>query len=374
MTGEDGKQVILVVDDVPENVEVLAGALDGEYEVRIALNGEEALAAATSPPAPDLILLDVMMPGMDGYEVCRRLKAAERTREIPVVFVTAMDEMEDEQRGFEMGGVDYITKPIRTPIVLARVRAHLELRRAREDLKDQNRVLAENLRLRDDVESIVRHDIRTPVSVFLWAPRILAAGGDLTSGQMDTIKVMEQAARSILEVLSRSVDLIKMERGEYHLNPSDVDLVEVLRQVGADLHGLARTKGLTFEITVGGRPAKEAGPFIVSGEEILLYSMLANLAKNAMEASPDGGTVSVALDDDERRNVTIHNAGAVPPGIREHFFDKYVSSDKRVGTGLGTYSARLMAEAQGGRIRMQSSENEGTTVVISFPQSEGSQE
>lgn len=121
------RPVVLLVDDTPFNIDVLRGVLAGAYTLKVATNGEKALALAQMQPQPDLILLDVMMPGMDGYEVCQRLKANPQTRGIPVIFVTSMNEVEDEQHGFEVGGVDYITKPVSPPLVQARVATHLRL-------------------------------------------------------------------------------------------------------------------------------------------------------------------------------------------------------------------------------------------------------
>ena len=121
------RPTILVVDDTPENLDVLGGILRKEYKVKAALNGEKALRIAKSNPRPDMILLDIMMPGMDGYEVCRRLKAEPATAKIPVIFVTAKAEVDDERRGLELGAVDYIAKPISPPIVEIRVRTHLAL-------------------------------------------------------------------------------------------------------------------------------------------------------------------------------------------------------------------------------------------------------
>ena len=124
---EHPKQTILIVDDTPDNITLLTHVLDPFYLTKFALNGEKALKIAVGPNKPDLILLDIMMPGISGYEVCQRLKNNSETNAIPVIFVTAMTEMEDEQKGLEMGAVDYITKPISPPIVLARVRTHLAL-------------------------------------------------------------------------------------------------------------------------------------------------------------------------------------------------------------------------------------------------------
>lgn len=136
---------ILIVDDVPENLSVLGELLQPTYRVRAANSGARALQIANSPPPPDLILLDVMMPGMDGYQVLRELRDNATTRDIPVIFVTAMDGTDDEEKGLDLGAVDYITKPIRPAIVLARVRAQLELKRARDILSDHNTYLEQEV-------------------------------------------------------------------------------------------------------------------------------------------------------------------------------------------------------------------------------------
>ena len=132
------RATILIVDDTPENLGVLSELLQPHYAVRAANNGARALAIAASTPRPELILLDIMMPDLDGYAVLERLQADPATRNIPVIFVTALNSTEDEQRGFELGAVDYITKPIRPAVVLARVRTHLEQKRARDRLQDEN--------------------------------------------------------------------------------------------------------------------------------------------------------------------------------------------------------------------------------------------
>ncbi len=135
------KPTILVVDDTPENLLLMRDLLKDSYQIRVANGGDRALKLAASEPPPDLILLDIMMPGIDGYEVCRRLKADPLTREIPVVFLTAKSDTEDEKRGLELGAVDYITKPISPPIVLARVKLHLALKSHADFLRDKSEFL-----------------------------------------------------------------------------------------------------------------------------------------------------------------------------------------------------------------------------------------
>jgi len=142
------KRTVLIVDDTAENLTLMHSLLTDHYRTRIANNGERALKAAATEPIPDLVLLDIMMPGMDGYEVCRRLKADPVTRLIPVIFLTAKTEVEDEQAGFDVGAVDYITKPISPPIVMARVKTQLELKAAADFLRDKNTYLESEVQRR----------------------------------------------------------------------------------------------------------------------------------------------------------------------------------------------------------------------------------
>jgi class 3 adenylate cyclase len=135
MSVNSDKSTVLIVDDTPANISLLSEVLKTDYRTKAAVNGERALKIASSDSPPDLILLDVMMPGMDGFEVCRRLKANAATRDIPVIFVTSMSEAEDEARGLDVGGVDYVTKPISAPIVKARVKTHLAVYRHAQDMQ-----------------------------------------------------------------------------------------------------------------------------------------------------------------------------------------------------------------------------------------------
>jgi phosphoserine phosphatase RsbU/P len=156
----DAQKLILVVDDTPLNIGVISGALKDTYKTKVATNGEKALALASAEDKPDLILLDIMMPGMDGYEVCTRLKADPATREIPVIFLTGQTSAEDETRGFEVGGVDYVHKPFSPAVVKARVRSHILLREARAQLASQLLALNDELEMARQIQlSILPHSI-----------------------------------------------------------------------------------------------------------------------------------------------------------------------------------------------------------------------
>ncbi|MEY4266569.1 MAG: hypothetical protein RIS90_1104 [Pseudomonadota bacterium] len=142
------RSVILVVDDTPENLQLISSLLSEHYKVRVAISGEKALRMMQEGELPDLMLLDILMPVMDGYEVCRRMKADPRMQQVPVIFVTAKLESQDEEHGLELGAVDYITKPISPAITLARIRTHLSLKRAANLLQDRNHSLEEEVRRR----------------------------------------------------------------------------------------------------------------------------------------------------------------------------------------------------------------------------------
>ncbi len=222
MEPSENKPVILVVDDTPANIQILQEILTPSYKVKVATNGEKALRLAKGDDPPDLILLDIMMPGMDGYEVCRILKSEENTRKIPVIFVTAKEETVDEQQGFDVGAVDYITKPVNPPIVASRVAAHLALRQAMVSLEKQNELLRENERLRDQVERIMRHDLKTPLTAFIGIPGLLKRRKDLPADVLETIAMMEKSGYRMLEMINRSMDLYRMETGSYQGLPANV--------------------------------------------------------------------------------------------------------------------------------------------------------
>ncbi|MBF0119904.1 MAG: hybrid sensor histidine kinase/response regulator [Desulfobacterales bacterium] len=362
---------ILIVDDTEAYIDVLVEALGGIYEILVATNGVEAMEIVKEDP-PDLILLDILMPEMDGYEVCRQLKANETTREIPVIFVTSMNDIEDETRGLELGAIDYITKPISASIVRARIRNHLELKRAYQGiaeqkckLEEQNVELLEAVRLREDVEQIMRHDLKTPLNAIIGFPQIIKLQGGLNDNQLKYIGYIEESGYRMLSMINLSLDLFKMERGIYKFNPEPVNIVDVLNNIMNEIQKLIYYKNISVNIFINGEKYGFNSNFCVQGETLLCYSMLANLIKNAVEASPEGGIISIFMENKEENAVIrIHNQSAVPINIRDRFFEKFTTSGKKKGTGLGTYSARLIAETQNGKIQMKTSEEDGTWLII----------
>ena len=176
------RATVLVVDDTPDNLAVLSSLLKDEYRVKAASNGEKALQIAAADNPPDLILLDIMMPGLDGYEVCRRLKADATTHHIPVIFLTAKTEVDSEKRGLELGAVDYITKPISPPIVLARVKTHLKLKATADFLRDKNDFLEQEVAKRTQ-EVMAIQDVTILAMASLAETRDLETGNHIRRTQ-----------------------------------------------------------------------------------------------------------------------------------------------------------------------------------------------
>lgn len=362
------KQTILLVDDMPENLALLDEALGQDYRIKVALHGEKAIKIVQAADPPDLVLLDIVMPEMDGYEVCRRLKADERAREIPIMFITGKRGVDDEIRGFNLGAVDYIAKPISPPIVRARVKNYLELKRARQQLEEQNKILLEAVQLREDVEQMTRHDLKNPLNAILSYPQLIEMVGELNDQQRQFLRAIETAGYRILNMINRSLDLVKMERGTYTLQSAPINLLQLFQTIIKETQDFAHQRKLWIEIVVDALPVHAVETFIIQGEELLCYSMFANLLRNALEASPPEHPIVITLDrEGEAAVIRIQNTGSVPESFRDRFFEKYATFGKHDGTGLGTYSAKLIAETHGGTIQLDASTSGSTTVIVRLP-------
>lgn len=367
---------ILVVDDISDNIDILVGLLQDEYKVRAAKSGEAALKMlANGKNLPDLILLDVMMPEMDGFEVCRRLKANPQTSGIPVIFLTAADDVQNVVQGFELGAVDYVTKPANPVVLKVRVRNHLTRSKAFSELQNQYAILEENTQLREEVERMTRHDLKNPIGGIINFTDLLLSDDMMTNDQKEMLQTVSDSAHILLSMVNLSMDLYKIEQGTYELQPSRVDLIGIIRRVLNEKGAEITAKQLHVSTTLrrSGGSDQHAIEFFVNGDELLCYSMLANLVKNAAEAAPKEGKLAITLGEGEngQGEVCITNSGTVPVAIRDTFFEKYATSGKKSGTGIGTYSAKLIAQAQGGDVAMKTSDTDNeTTISITLPLAE----
>ncbi|WP_421901803.1 hybrid sensor histidine kinase/response regulator [Maridesulfovibrio sp.] len=347
MNTEPKRHNILVVDDTEENIDILLETLDEDYDVSVALNGIDALEVIEEEK-PDLILLDIMMPEMDGYEVCQRLKEDAATRDIPVIFITALTEAGNETKGLELGAIDYITKPFNPSIVKARVKNHLALRQA--------------IKLREDVERMTRHDLKNPLQDILSLPQLMEMTGDnLTESQLDMLSRIEAAGKNMLRLINSSLDLFKMEQGRYTLHPEEVDLMMVVNECVREVETITTSKNIGLKLNVDNVEYDGAQNILVQGEKLLIYSMVANLLRNALDASPEDEAIHISIESGNPAKLKMRNKGAVPLAIRDMFFEKYATAGKHHGTGIGTYSARLIAQVHEGDIGFTVSDEQNET-------------
>ena len=221
--------------------------------------------------------------------------------------------------------------------------------------------------LREDIERITRHDLKSPLTGIISLPQLRMAKENITVEQKELLKMIEEAGYNMLRMIDNSLSLYKMEKCTYQFEPKSIDLVPIIKKIIAEELGLIKSKRVLVSTLFNNNAENPAESFMVSGENLLCYTMLSNLIVNAVEASPEGGKVRISLIEKRAAMIEIHNKGAVPENIQNRFFEKYATHGKQGGTGLGTYSAKLMVETQGGNIKMSTSEKNGTTIIIHMP-------
>lgn len=357
---------ILFVDDESAVLDSLRRNLGRCYDLETAVGPEAGLRRLETAGPFAVIVSDLRMPGMDG--VAFLAKARDIAPEAVPLMLTGHGDLDAAMAAVNEGRIfRFLTKPCPPDILARSLDAALAQYRLAAADRELLRVTLENARLKEDVERILRHDLKTPLTTIVSLPQVMAEDENLTSDQREMLSLIEDAGYTILGMVNLSAALYKMERGQYELEPAEVDLVPMLRKLFASHADTARRRELALTLAIDGRPDSPEAACLVRGEALLCCSMLANLMANAVEASPPGGAVSVELRrEGETVRVAIANQGEVPQSIRDRFFEKYVTAGKPKGTGLGAYSARRVALAHGGDIIMQTGAGE-TTLTVSLP-------
>jgi signal transduction histidine kinase len=374
MSAAAHKSTILVVDDTVDNLALMSSLLQHDYRVKVAVDGLKALKVARSASPPDLILLDIMMPGMDGFEVCRRLKGDPATEAIPVIFLTAKAEVEDEQKGLELGAVDYITKPISPPILLARVKNHLALKTMADFLKNKNLELdqatcaAERAnRAKSDFLSSMSHELRSPLNAILGFAQLMDS--DLvppTRSQKQNLARILQAGWHLLNLINEVLDLAKVESGKVALVLEPVALAEVLAECGAMIALQAGEREVAVALAWTGVQ--------VRADRTRLRQVLLNLLSNAVKYNRRPGTVSVESEESLpgmiRISVRDTGAGLVPEQVAQLFqaFNRLgQEAGAQEGTGIGLVVTKRLVEQMGGTIGVESQVGVGSVFWFELP-------
>ena len=359
---------VLVVDDEPANVELIVRRLSGNgYETLTANNGHDAIAVATKEQ-PDLILMDIMMPGLDGWQATKLLKGDPKTANIPVVFVTARDRPEDVAAGFEAGGMMYVNKPVEPVELFARVRNAIFMKRLQDDLRRKNEDLQRLEASRQELIGMLGHDIRNlanSVVAFLQLARM----GELTPDRPEFAQLLGLSEANIAEVLrmvNALLDVYKMEEGRLEAVAAVNKLGDVVRRSLAQLTPEAMAKGIALVEHI----PDDTTVFIDAG---LIVRVLTNLVSNAIKHTPGGGTVTIDAELSSADSIVVRvtdTGPGIPEADAAHVFDRFYQTDtgrSRGGTGLGLAFCKLAVELHGGKIGVANGGQPGAIVEFTIP-------
>lgn len=367
-TTADEYQVIMIVDDVPANLDYLQDALsETGYPLAVFPSGALALERARAKP-PALLLLDVRMPGMDGYEVCRAFQSDEALCEVPIIFLSALTGTEDITRGFECGAVDYVTKPFRETEVLARVRTHLALRKAKSDLRASYRKLKEQEALRDRLVHMIVHDMRSPLSVVMGHLQLLEgdlAGADEQYG--NDVRTALAGARALRRITDDLLDVSRCEEESLPVHPKIASLPDLVREAIENAVPPDERHRIAFSV-----PDEDIQ---ANCDPDLTVRILANLLGNALKYSPDAAPVSISVASLEAGGVEVRvrdQGPGIDPQFHGRIFEKFgivpdEGQNRLPSIGIGLAFCKLAAGAQGGSIHVESELGNGSTFVVRLP-------
>jgi signal transduction histidine kinase len=310
-----------------------------------------------------------MMPGIDGFETCRRLKENKSTREIPVIFMTALSDTVDKVRGFEAGGVDYITKPLQHEEVLARVNAHLTIRNLQKQLQEKNKQLSELNASKDKFFSIIAHDLRNPFAGLLGFTRMVAEGiVDWSKDEIqDILGELQKSAENLYELLDNLLSWSRLQRGVMEYTPELVNVDQIVRRNIALFTPNAEQKQITLRNLV-----EQA--MMVFADMKMFDTVIRNLVSNALKFTGNGGSVEISvMQDEEFVTVAVADTGI---GISQKDLSKLFQIDVKYsqvgtageqGTGLGLVLCKDLIEKNGGEIGVESEVGKGTIFRFTLP-------
>ena len=383
----NSEKLILIVDDTPENLTILGEYLS-EFKVKVALSGAKALSIATDDPKPDLILLDIMMPEMDGYEVCRRLKEDNSTKEIPVIFISAMNEVMDKVKGFELGAVDYITKPFQLEEVKSRINTHLTLAALQRRLKNINQELEqkveertvellvakdkaeESSRVKTNFLALMSHELRTPMAGILGFSEFLMNELD-NEVFIDFAKSINESGQRLRDTLDSILNLSKLESEKMKAVYSKFDIIEESEKLlkGLELNAQSKNLQLTFK--------PELTNPVIKLDKIMYQIIFNNLVNNAIKYTKAGRVTAEIFSESVAEMpytcLRVSDTGiGIPSDKHEYIFEEFRQVDEGMkrnfeGVGLGLSLVKKYVALLEGKIELISEPGKGSVFTIKFP-------
>ena len=367
--------LLLVVDDNEANRDVLTRRLQMQgYATQTAPDGASALTAIAGRVF-DLVLLDIMMPEMDGYEVLRRMKDDEKTRDLPVIMISAIGDLDSVARCIEMGAEDYLPKPFNPTLLKARIGACLEKKRGRDrearmfsQLQENYGRLQELEKMRDDLTNMIVHDLRTPLSSIMAGLQTIPMLGALDSSQQECCDIALRSSAALLDMINDLLDISKLEGGPPDLTTTELDMRALIESALEQVSSAAAQRNIVWQ--------REFAPELTkfTGDEDKLRRTLVNLLGNAIKFSPAGGQIIVGTRAQASElNLWVRDHGeGIPREAFERIFEKFGQvADRKAGramsTGLGLALCKMVADAHGGRIWVESELGQGSTFTLALP-------
>jgi two-component system, sensor histidine kinase and response regulator len=363
--------LLLVVDDDANNRDVLSRRLTRQgHGVRTASNGRDALRLMREVSF-DLVLLDIMMPDMDGYEVLGKIKADQRLQHIPVIMISALSDLQSVVRCIEAGAEDYLAKPFNPTLLKARIGSCLEKKRSRdretalfEQLQANYKRLQEVEKLRDDMRNMIVHDLRTPLTAVIVGVEMLEKDDALNEMQHEIVSIAAGGGKTLLGMINDLLDVEKMEAGSSQLHYEELSVATLVTVALDQVASLAMDGHNTLVTEIA------SGLPLFPGDANKLSRTLVNLIGNAIKFTR-GGTVTITVSQDEQESLcfAIRDTGeGIPPEAFDRIFEKFGQLDSRkVGTGLGLAFCKLAVEAHGGHIQVESTPGAGSTFSFTIP-------
>ncbi|MBF0379906.1 MAG: response regulator [Magnetococcales bacterium] len=385
LEASNSQATILIVDDQRSNIDLLKDILF-DFNLLAALNGRRALEVVNSQNQPDIILLDVMMPEMNGYEVCRRLKNSDSTCDIPVIFVTARNEVADESEGFAVGGVDYITKPFHAEIIRHRVKSSLslkqhhdqleslvaartmELEKARQEAEMGRNAAEAGNRAKSDFLAHMSHELRTPMNAILGMSEILEET-TLTDTQEWCVSNLNHSGETLLTLINDILDLSKIEASQLVLEATNFDLRLAFQKTLELFKFTFMDKSIKLQ-----RKIADDVPQWVNGDPTRLQQILLNLISNALKFTQKGFVeVSISVNADSDILFSVLDTGTgIPKEKQQEIFQPFTQADTSItrhhgGTGLGLTICSRLVDLMGGKIWFESEIDKGSTFNFTIP-------
>ncbi len=362
MKKDQNRQRVLIVDDVTKNIQLVANFLkQAGYEINYAVDGKSAINHISKEKF-DLILLDIMMPEMDGFEVCHKLKSNEETRDIPVIFLTAKTDIESITKAFKVGGVDYVTKPFNKAELLARVKTHLDLQLQKRNLKELNAT-------KDKFFSIIAHDLKSPLNQLLGLSEILKKEIEMDQEKdiSRLVNLMNISAKSGRMLLENLLEWSRSQTGSIKYFPEDLDIVHITNEIIELQENNAIQKNISIQ-------SKIKNGTTVFADRNMIKTILRNLISNGIKFSKRGGNISLQTKK-ENGFVTysvIDNGIGIKAGDIKKLFridinPNEIGNSEEKGTGLGLILCKEFVEINGGKIWVESNYGKGSAFNFSLP-------